>query len=157
MIADKLCSMIIDGGSCTNVVNACLVDKLGLKTTKHPRPYRLQWLNNSWDIKVTRQALISFSIGRYHVEILCDVVLMDASHILLGRPWQYDRRVMHDGFSNTYSFTMNGKPINLLPMTPKQVYEDQKILSECESAHEDRKSTRLNSSHSGESRMPSSA
>ena len=58
MISDKLCSMIIDRGSCTNVVNACLVDKLGLKTTKHPRPYRLQWLNNSGDIKVTRQALI---------------------------------------------------------------------------------------------------
>ena len=139
MISDKLCSMIIDGGSCTNVVNACLVDKLGLKTTKHPRPYRLQWLNNSGDIKVTRQALISFSIGRYKDEILCDVVPMHASHILLGRPWQYDRRVVHDGFSNRYSFSMNGKPINLLPMTPKHVYEDQKILSECESAHEKEK------------------
>ena len=113
MISDKLCSMIIDGGSCTNVVNACLVDKLGLKTTKHPRPYRLQWLNNSGDIKVTRQALISFSIGRYKDEILCDVVPMHASHILLGRPWQYDRRVVHDGFSNRYSFSMNGKAINL--------------------------------------------
>ena len=41
LIDNKLCSMIIDGGSCTNVVNAGLVDKLGLKTTKHPRPYRL--------------------------------------------------------------------------------------------------------------------
>ena len=139
MVHDKLCSMIIDGGSCTNVVNACLVDKLGLKTTKHLRTYRLQWLNNSGDIKVTRQALISFSIGRYKDEILCDVVPMHASHILLGRPWQYDRRVVHDGFSNRYSFSMNGKPINLLPITPKQVYEDQKILSECESAHEKEK------------------
>ena len=42
MIDNKFYSMIIDGGSCTNVVNAYLVDKLGLKTTKHPRPYRLQ-------------------------------------------------------------------------------------------------------------------
>ena len=87
LINDKLCSMIIDGGSCTNVVNACLVDKLGLKTSKHPMPYRLQWLNNSGDIKVTRQALISFSIECYKDEILCDVVPMHASHILLGRPW----------------------------------------------------------------------
>ena len=131
--------MIIDWGSCINVVNAYLVDKLGLKTTKHPRPYRLQLLNNSGDIMVTRQALISFSIGGYHDEILCDVVPMHASHILLGRPWQYDRRVIYNGFSNRYSFTMNGKPINLLPMTPKQVYEDQKVLSECESAHEKEK------------------
>ncbi|XP_044503434.1 uncharacterized protein LOC123224018 [Mangifera indica] len=112
-----------------------LVARLGLKTTKHPRPYRLQWLNNSGDIKVTRQALISFSIGRYHDEVLCDVVPMHASHILLGRPWQYDRRVIHDGYSNRYSFNMNGRHVNLLPMTPKEVYEDQKTLSECESAH----------------------
>ena len=119
---------------CTNVVNAGLVDKVGLKTTKHPRPYRLQWLNNSGDIKVTRQALISFSIGRYHDEVLCDVVPMHASYILLGRPWQYDRRVIHNGYSNRYSFNMNGRHVNLLPMTPKEVYEDQKTLSECESA-----------------------
>lgn len=97
---NKLCSMIIDGGSCTNVVNAGLVDKVGLKTTKHPRPYKMQWLNNSRNIKVTRQALISFSIGRYHDEILCDVVPMHASHILLGHLWQYDRCVIHDGYSN---------------------------------------------------------
>ena len=41
MIHDKLCSMIIDGGSCANVINATLVDKLGIKTTKHPRLQRL--------------------------------------------------------------------------------------------------------------------
>ncbi|XP_044497617.1 uncharacterized protein LOC123219690 [Mangifera indica] len=130
MIDNKLCSMIIDGGSCTNVVNAGLVDKVGLKTTKHPRPYRLQWLNNSGDIKVTRQALISFSIGRYHDKVLCDVVPMHASHILLGHPWQYDRRVIHDGYFNRYSFNMNGRHVNLLPMTLKEVYEDQKTLKE---------------------------
>ena len=53
MIYNKLCSMIIDGGSCTNVINATLVDKLGIKTTKHPRPYKLQWLNEYRNIKVT--------------------------------------------------------------------------------------------------------
>ena len=34
---------------------------------------------------------------------------------------------------------MNGKTINLLLISPKEVYEDQKILSECESAHEKEK------------------
>ena len=91
MIDNKLYSMIINGDSCTNVVNIGLVDKLRLKTTKHSRPYGLQWLNNSGDIKVTRQALISFSIRHYYDEVLCNVVPMHASHILLGRPWQYDR------------------------------------------------------------------
>ncbi|KAK2971902.1 hypothetical protein RJ640_011683 [Escallonia rubra] len=36
--------------------------------------------------------------------VYCDVVPMDACHILLGRPWQYDRKTMHDGVQNTYSF-----------------------------------------------------
>ena len=53
MIQDKLCSMIIDGGSCANVINATLVDKLRIKTTKHPSPYRLQWLHEGGNIKVT--------------------------------------------------------------------------------------------------------
>ena len=38
IIHDKLYSMIIDSGSCSNVINAMLVNKLGIKKTKHPRP-----------------------------------------------------------------------------------------------------------------------
>lgn len=38
---------------------------------------------------------------------------MDAFHIHLGHPWQYDRRTTHDGFANTYSFTYEGRRITL--------------------------------------------
>jgi hypothetical protein len=44
-INNKVCSMIIDGGSCTNVASTILVEKLSLPTLKHPKPYKLQWLN----------------------------------------------------------------------------------------------------------------
>ena len=40
-----------------------------------------------------------------------DVVPMYAAHMLLGRPWQYDRKVNHDGFKNRYSLTMDGKKV----------------------------------------------
>ncbi|RVW50081.1 hypothetical protein CK203_106827 [Vitis vinifera] len=50
--------------------------------------------------KVNKQVLVSFSIGRYKDEVLCDIVPMHAGHILLGRPWQFDRKVNHDGFKN---------------------------------------------------------
>ena len=105
-----------------------MVEKLGLQTTKHPRPYRLQWLNDSGEVKVNKQVLVSFSIGRYEDEILCDVVPMQAGHLLLGRPWQFDRRAKHDGFTNKYSFVHNQRNITLVPLTPKQVYEDQVSL-----------------------------
>ena len=40
-INNKVCSMIIDGGSCTNVASTTLVEKLNLPTLKHLRPYKL--------------------------------------------------------------------------------------------------------------------
>ena len=124
-INNKVCSLIIDGGSCTNVASVLLVEKLQLPTLKHPRPYKLQWLNDSGEVRVQKQVLVSFSIGKYHDEVLCDVVPMYASHILLGRPWQFDRRANHDGFKNRFSFVKDNKHVTLVPLTPKQVYEDQ--------------------------------
>ena len=78
--------MIIDGGSCTNVTSTTMVEKLGMPTSKHPRPYKLQWLNDSGEVRVNKQVLVSFSIGKYKDEVLCDVVPMQAGHLLLGRP-----------------------------------------------------------------------
>ncbi|GJW81970.1 putative CCCH-type zinc finger family protein [Tanacetum coccineum] len=55
--------------------------------------------------------------GRYNYreEVWCDVVPMDACHLLLGRPWQFDRRTIHDGMRNTYSFDKDGGKIVLGP------------------------------------------
>ena len=64
-VNNKVCSVIIDGGSCTNVASTELVEKLALHTLKHPRPYRLQWLNNCGEVKVTRQVMVAFSTGKY--------------------------------------------------------------------------------------------
>ncbi|KAL4347813.1 hypothetical protein GQ457_17G008790 [Hibiscus cannabinus] len=125
LVSDKVCIVIIDGGSCTNVASTLMVDKLGLKTTKHPEPYKLHWLNKGGELKVTKQVVVPFSIGQYIDEVKCDVCPMDACHLLLGRPWQYDRRVLHDCFTNRYSFDHEGKKVILAPMSPREVYEDQ--------------------------------
>nr|GEW47875.1 hypothetical protein [Tanacetum cinerariifolium] len=70
-------------------------------------------------IHVFHRILLSLSIGRsYEDKIWCDVIPMDACHVLLGRPWLFDRRVMHDGYQNTYSFDHNNKKIVLTPMSP---------------------------------------
>jgi hypothetical protein len=82
-------------------------------------------LNECGEIKANKQVLVAFTIGRYSDEVLCDVVPMHAGHILLGRSWQYDRRVIHDWFRNRYNFVQDGKTIKLAPLTPKQVYKDQ--------------------------------
>ena len=50
---------------------------------------------------------------------------MQVGHLLLGRPWQFDQHVKHDGFTNKYSFVINQRKITLVPLSPKGVYEDQ--------------------------------
>ncbi|XP_052477129.1 uncharacterized protein LOC128032557 [Gossypium raimondii] len=123
-VQGKVCSLIVDGGSCTNVASTLMVEKLGLPTTKHPQPYKLQWLNDGGELKVTKQVLVPFTIGKYSDEVLCDVVPMHAGHMLLGRPWQFDRKAIHDGFTNRYTFKFEGKNVTLVPMTPRQEFED---------------------------------
>jgi len=42
LINDKLCSLIMDGESCANVASIRVVDKFGLPTISHAKPYKLQ-------------------------------------------------------------------------------------------------------------------
>lgn len=135
----KVCNLIIDGGSCTNVARSEMVEKLGMLTLRHPQPYRLQWLDDCADVKVTKQVLVSFSIREYVDEVLCDVVPMQACHIVLGRPWQFDRKVTHDGFTNKLSFVLRKQKVVLIPLSPKQVLEDQKKKKEKMRAEKKRK------------------
>src|SRR2546428_4561662 len=115
-----------------NTASYMMVMKLGLPLIAHPRPYKLQWFNDGGEVKVFKQVKVPFSIGWYQDEVLCDVVPMQAGHLLLGRPWQYDRRVMHNGYSNRYSFTCKGRNVVLAPLSPQEVYEEQKKLLERE-------------------------
>lgn len=83
----KVCTVIIDGGSCENMVATSMVEKLGLPTQDHPTPYQLTWLKKGNLVKVTHKCLVQFSIGnKYTDEIWCEVIPMDACHVLLGRP-----------------------------------------------------------------------
>ncbi|XP_071923181.1 uncharacterized protein [Coffea arabica] len=139
-VSDKVCSLIIDSGSCTNVASLLLVESLGLPTTRHPHPYRLQWLSEDGEVCVYKQVRLRFSIGNYIDEVVCDVVPMHATHVTLGRPWQFDKHVTFDGRSNKYSLLHNGKRMVLTPLTPSQVYEDQlKLQRECDLDRQKRK------------------
>ena len=53
---------------------------------------------------------------------------MDAYHLLLGRPWQYDKKVIHDGEKNSYTFLKDGTKVVLLPL--KDEKKAKNLLSE---------------------------
>ena len=69
--------------------------------------------------------MISFSIGPKYKDKVC--------HLLLRRPWQYGRRVTHDGRTNTYIFYFNNTKIVLLPNRdvgkPKSIRDSTNLLS----------------------------
>ena len=116
--------MIIDSGSTDNLVSTEMVEKLELKITRHLRPYKVSWLQKGHQVMITKQCLVEIKIGGYKDEIQCDVIPMDVCHILLGRPWQFDRNVIHDGRKNTYTLEKNGRTHMLLPMEEKREKEE---------------------------------
>jgi len=138
-VQEQLCFFIIDSGSCANVASVSMVEQLKLPTRRHPKPYRLQWLNECGELKVTKKVLIKFKIGNYHDEVLCDVVPMHACHLLLGRPWEYDVGVKHDGRSNKYAFVKDGKKHILNPLSPFQVGEEYRKMGELKEKLEKKK------------------
>nr|GEU87045.1 hypothetical protein [Tanacetum cinerariifolium] len=94
----KVCNVIIDGGSCENVISATMVSKLSLMTEEHPQ---------------------------FHILSNCH-----GSRRVM-RPWQFDRKTMHDGYKNTYSFKKD-EPLYLahLTMNPKEHEELQRQVRE---------------------------
>ncbi|XP_074292107.1 uncharacterized protein LOC141618956 [Silene latifolia] len=59
---DRVCNLIINGGSCTNVASVTMVNKLKLSNQKHPNAYKLRWLNKGAEVK-GRSNTYSFKQG----------------------------------------------------------------------------------------------
>ncbi|XP_074265964.1 uncharacterized protein LOC141588419 [Silene latifolia] len=97
-VQGRVCNLIIDGGSCTNVASTIMVSKLSLPTQEHPSPYKLRWINKGTEVRVDKQCIVPFSIRKvYKDEVLCDV-----------------------GKENVYVFKHNGKKVTLTPLPPNQ-------------------------------------
>ena len=80
-------------------------------------------------VTVSEQVVVPFSIGQYRDSVHCDVVPMQAGHVLLGRPWQFDKDATHNGRTNFYFFMHDSRRINLAPLSPAQVHEMKVKLS----------------------------
>ncbi|KAK8918702.1 hypothetical protein KSP39_PZI020996 [Platanthera zijinensis] len=66
-------------------------------------------------------------MGKYKDRIICGVVDMDACHVLLGRPWQFDLEVTHNGKDNVYAFSKHGRAFVLHPFAegmPKPILSE---------------------------------
>ncbi|GJS16820.1 putative nucleotidyltransferase, ribonuclease H [Tanacetum coccineum] len=129
-ILGKVCTFVVDPGSCDNLIADEAVQKLGLKIENRSKPYKLQWLQKGGEVTVSKHVFVVFSMGTTYKDIVwCDVVPMDACHLLLGRPWEYDRNTTYNRRANTYSFLFDGVKITFDGDNPmrKEVAKDSEI------------------------------
>jgi hypothetical protein len=118
---DRVCKVIVESGSTDNLISMEMVKKMELETIDHPSLCRVSWLQKGHRVNVTKQCLVEFKIGGYKDEILYDVIPMDVFHLFMGRPWQYDRNVIHDGRKDTYTLEKNWRTHMLLPIKDREV------------------------------------
>jgi len=124
-VLENVCSVIVDSGSCCNCCSARMVVKLDLQLIPHLKPYKLQLINEDGELTIDKQVKVEFSVGNYKDKVLCDVVPMEACHIFLGRPWQFDKKTMHNGLTSEITFTHKEKKFVLYPLSHSQVVKDQ--------------------------------
>ena len=67
-INDKVCELIINSGSCENMVSKKILEKFYLKTESSYKLYRLTWLNNDIKIIVDKYCPILFFIGKIYFD-----------------------------------------------------------------------------------------
>ena len=90
-----------------------------LEMGPHPNSYTSRWIKKGPYIKITDLCHISISIDKFYQDfIACDVVDIDACHMILGRPWQHDVDATHRSKEKIYVFPWKGKIVSMRPIPP---------------------------------------
>ncbi|RDX82697.1 Retrovirus-related Pol polyprotein from transposon gypsy, partial [Mucuna pruriens] len=89
---------------------------MSIPTFPHPKHINCNGLRDSGG----QERVLGLHPRKLEDEVVYDMIPMEATHILLGRPWQHDRRMIHDGVTNTFTFAHLGHKVILKPLSPKE-------------------------------------
>jgi len=74
---------------------------------------------------MNQQVKVKISIGKFEDYMFCGIIPMEVCHVLLRRPWQFDKKTMHNYLTNEITFSHREHKFVFHPLTPIQVIEDQ--------------------------------
>jgi hypothetical protein len=109
-VKQEIIDAIVDTGSQKNLISASLVQKLGLETNPHPKPYPLGWIQKDVELKIDRQCRFRFAItSQYIDEVTCEVVPLDICQVIFGNPYLWERDAIYHRRAQQYHLVKDGK------------------------------------------------
>ena len=121
-IENKSCKVIVDSGSCINIIASKLITTLGMRLIKHPNPYKVTWIDAT-SIDIHERCQIPIQFATYTDNVWCNILpwmlVISFDHIILGRPWLFDLDMTIYGRTNQYSFVYNDKRVKIMLNQPK--------------------------------------
>ncbi|GKD84554.1 hypothetical protein Tco_1355708 [Tanacetum coccineum] len=109
-VKQELIEAIVDTRSEKNLISSSLVERLGLETTPHPRPYSLGWIKKDVDTQVNRQCKFRFAITNQFIdEVTCEVVPLDICQVIFGSPYIWERDAVYFRRAQKYEHEKDGK------------------------------------------------
>jgi len=71
-----MCNLIIDKGSCENIISTALVDYLELETKSHPHPYIIEKIMKGLYVKVMNLCQVPIPIGKFiNIQLLAMLLI----------------------------------------------------------------------------------
>ena len=83
--------LIVDNGSQINFVSKEIVKKLGLVTTPRTQPYKIDWMKDGQELRITQVCKISYFIKPFWVEVLCDMAPLLVVDVLVRKSDLWDK------------------------------------------------------------------
>ncbi|OMO98339.1 hypothetical protein CCACVL1_04249, partial [Corchorus capsularis] len=107
---------LYDSASQRNIISHQLVKQLNLKSTPHPEPYPLGWLNKDAELQVMEQCTFKFSINeKFKDEVTCDVMPLDICQVVFGSPYLCDRDAIFYRRENMWRIVKDGVGYRICP------------------------------------------